>query len=334
MIEAVDCFKGYDGAPVLKGVSFRVKPGEIYGIIGPNGSGKSTLLRLISGVERADAGSVRIEGRAAESYSRRRLAQLMAVLEQEAIPPVGFTVRQVVEMGRFPHQDWLGRERRSGGEERGWAAAGEQREGGQGRVRTLDEGRLGDERRVQVTAEAKGEGEGQLQVIEGQRHGGEKQPQVTEGQKLLGGGVERFLDQVMERLGLTALADRTLDQVSGGERQRTALGKAMAQEPRVLLLDEPTTYLDIGYQLQMMDYVSRWNRENGLTVVAVLHDLNLAAQYCHRLLVLHQGRIVAEGTPAEIMDPALIGRVYGTVPAMVAHPVSGIPQILLQPEES
>lgn len=271
MIEALDCVKGYDGAPVLQGVSFRVKPGEIYGIIGPNGSGKSTLLRLISGVERADAGSVRIEGRAAESYSRRRLAQLMAVLEQEAIPPVGFTVRQVVEMGRFPHQDWLGRERRSGGEMRGRAASGEKR--------------------------------------------------------------DQFLDQVMERLGLAALADRTLDQVSGGERQRTALGKAMAQEPRVLLLDEPTTYLDIGYQLQMMDYVSRWNRENGLTVVAVLHDLNLAAQYCHRLLVLHQGRIVAEGTPAEIMDPALIGRVYGTVPAVVAHPVSGIPQILLQPAE-
>ncbi len=302
MIEAVNCVKGYDGAPVLQGVSFRVKPGEIYGIIGPNGSGKSTLLRLISGVERADGGSVRIEGRAAESYSRRRLAQLMAVLEQEAIPPVGFTVRQVVEMGRFPHQDWLGRERRSGGEARGWAASGEQREDGRGRIRTLDEGRLGDEGRVQV----------------------------SEGQK---GGVDRFLDQVMERLGLAALADRTLDQVSGGERQRAALGKAMAQEPRVLLLDEPTTYLDIGYQLQMMDYVSRWNRENGLTVVAVLHDLNLAAQYCHRLLVLYQGRIVAEGTPAEIMDPALIGRVYGTVPAVVAHPVSGIPQILLQPEE-
>ncbi len=319
MIEAVDCFKGYDGAPVLKGVSFRVKPGEIYGIIGPNGSGKSTLLRLISGVERADAGSVRIEGRAAESYSRRRLAQLMAVLEQEAIPPVGFTVRQVVEMGRFPHQDWLGRERRSAGEARGGAAPGKQREGGQGRVHTLNEGRLGDERRVQVNAEAKGEGEGQLQV--------------TEEQRRLSGGVDQFLDQVMERLGLEALAERTLDQVSGGERQRTALGKAMAQEPRVLLLDEPTTYLDIGYQLQMMDYVSRWNRENGLTVVAVLHDLNLAAQYCHRLLVLHQGRIVAEGTPAEIMDPALIGRVYGTVPAVVAHPVSGIPQILLQPEE-
>jgi iron complex transport system ATP-binding protein len=304
MIEAVDCFKGYDGTPVLQDVRFRVKPGEIYGIIGPNGSGKSTLLRLISGVERADAGEVRIEGRPAETYSRRRLAQLMAVLEQEAIPPVGFTVRQVVEMGRFPHQDWLGRERRSGGEARGWAAPGE---------------KVG--------------GEGQPLVTEGQKGGGEGQPLVTEGQKRLSGGVDRLLDQIMERLGLMALADRTLDQVSGGERQRTALGKAMAQEPRVLLLDEPTTYLDIGYQLQMMDYVSRWNRENGLTVVAVLHDLNLAAQYCHRLLVLHQGRIVAEGTPAEIIDPALIGRVYGTVPAVVAHPVSGIPQILLQPEE-
>lgn len=276
MIEAVDCLKDYDGAPVLQGVSFQVRPGEIFGIIGPNGSGKSTLLRLISGVERADGGSVRIEGLPVETYSRRKLAKLMAVLEQEAIPPVGFTVRQVVEMGRFPHQDWLGRERRTG-------------EGG--RVR------------------------------------------AAKAEKREDGGVDLFLDQVMERLGLTALADRTLDQVSGGERQRTALGKAMAQEPRVLLLDEPTTYLDIGYQLQMMDYVSRWNRENGLTVVAVLHDLNLAAQYCHRLLVLHQGRIVAEGTPAEIMDPALIGRVYGTVPAVVPHPVSGIPQILLQPAE-
>ena len=318
MIEAVDCFKGYDGTPVLQDVSFRVKPGEIYGIIGPNGSGKSTLLRLISGVERADAGEVRIEGRPAETYSRRRLAQLMAVLEQEAIPPVGFTVRQVVEMGRFPHQDWLGRERRSGGEARGWAAPGE---------------KVGGEGQPLVTEGQKGGGEGQPLVTEGQKGGGEGQPLVTEGQKRLSGGVDRLLDQVMERLGLMALADRTLDQVSGGERQRTALGKAMAQEPRVLLLDEPTTYLDIGYQLQMMDYVSRWNRENGLTVVAVLHDLNLAAQYCHRLLVLHQGRIVAEGTPAEIIDPALIGRVYGTVPAVVAHPVSGIPQILLQPEE-
>ncbi|MNY72965.1 Hemin import ATP-binding protein HmuV [compost metagenome] len=66
--------------------------------------------------------------------------------------------------------------------------------------------------------------------------------------------------------------------------------------------------------------------------MAVLHDLNLAAQYCHRLLVVHQGRIVAEGPPAEIMDPALISRVYGTIPAVVRHPVSGIPQILLQPE--
>lgn len=291
MIEAVDCFKSYDGAPVLQGVTFRVAPGEIYGIIGPNGSGKSTLLRLISGVERAETGSMRIEGRPAESYSRRKLAQLMAVLEQEAIPPVGFTVRQVVEMGRFPHQDWLGRDRSSRGDSP-----------------------LGNDNSI---GNVGGDGHS-LNAGRGERGSSS-------------GRVNQFLDQVMDRLGLMALAERTLDQVSGGERQRTALGKAMAQEPRILLLDEPTTYLDIGYQLQMMDYVSRWNRENGLTVVAVLHDLNLAAQYCHRLLVLHNGRIVAEGTPGEIMDPELIGRVYGTVPAMVSHPVSGIPQILLQP---
>lgn len=275
MIRVELCSKSYEGVPVLKDVSCTVNPGEIYGIIGPNGSGKSTLLRLVSGVERASSGSVRIEGRPVESYPRRRLAQMMAVLEQETIPAVGFTVRQVVEMGRFPHQDWLGRDR--------GAAGGAHRPGGSGHEPAH--------------------------------------------------GVDLLLDQVMDRLGLSALAERTLDQVSGGERQRTALGKAMAQEPRILLLDEPTTYLDIGYQLQMMDYVSRWNRECGLTVVAVLHDLNLAAQYCHRLLVLHNGRIEAEGTPGEIITPELIGRVYGTVPAVVPHPVSGIPQILLQPGE-
>lgn len=279
MIEVSQCCVAYDGTPVLEQISCAIRPGEIYGIIGPNGSGKSTLLRAMSGVEHPASGSVRVEGRETAAYSRRELARMMAVLEQEALPPVGFTVREVVEMGRYPHQDWLGRER--------------------SRRRPVNNG----------AAAAQGGSPGALAAED----------------------AEELLESIMTRLGLTKLADRTLEQISGGERQRVALGKAMAQEPRLLLLDEPTTYLDIGFQIQMMDYIRQWNRESGLTVVAVLHDLNLAAQYCQRLLVLKNGKMVAEGEPWSILQEELITGVYGTRPAIVRHPATGAPQILLQP---
>jgi iron complex transport system ATP-binding protein len=96
-------------------------------------------------------------------------------------------------------------------------------------------------------------------------------------------------------------------------------------------LDEPTTFLDIGYQIQMMDYIANWQKEAELTVVAVLHDLNLAAQYCSRLLVVHDGCAVAVGSPQEILRSDLIAKVYGTTPIILEHPVSGVPQLLLQP---
>jgi iron complex transport system ATP-binding protein len=143
----------------------------------------------------------------------------------------------------------------------------------------------------------------------------------------------QLLDQIIDKLDLHPLIDRTVDQLSGGERQRVALGKVMAQQPRLLMLDEPTTFLDIGYQIQMMDYIRSWQRESNLTVVAVLHELNLAALYCSRLLVVHEGNLVAIGTPEEILTSGLIAKVYGTEPIVLPHPVHKAPQILLQPGE-
>lgn len=257
MIEIRKACVSYGSRQVLRDVDCKVGKGEFYGIIGPNGSGKSTLLKLISGAEKADSGTVILNGRAIEEYSRRGLARLMSVLEQEALPPVGFTVREILEMGRYPHQNWLGRER---------------------------------------------------------------------------GSPEKLLRGIMEGLGLEELSERPVDRLSGGERQRVSLGRAMAQEPSLLLLDEPTTYLDIGYQLLMMDYVHGMNRKGGLTVVAVLHDLNLAAQYCDRIMVLKDGVPAAEGAPWEVLTPGLIEMVYGTKPLVVGHPVMGVPQVLLLPE--
>ncbi|MBB3109487.1 iron complex transport system ATP-binding protein [Paenibacillus phyllosphaerae] len=143
--------------------------------------------------------------------------------------------------------------------------------------------------------------------------------------------VSELLARTLAQTALTELADRSIDRLSGGERQRVALAKVMIQEPQLLLLDEPTTYLDIGYQVQLLDMVKSWQRQNRVTVVAVLHDLNLAAHYCDQLLVLQQGRIVATGSPEEVMVPSLIEQVYGTQAVIVNHPVTGKPQLLLQP---
>jgi iron complex transport system ATP-binding protein len=254
LVEHVD--KVFDGEQVLQNIGFEVEPGEFFGIIGPNGSGKSTLLRLISGVDPVTAGSIKLQGKPLAAYSRKELARWLAVLQQDALPPIGFTVREVVEMGRYPFQNWLGAD----------------------------------------TQDASG-----------------------------------LIEVIFEKLDLGPLLERTIELLSGGERQRVALAKVMAQQPALLMLDEPTTFLDIGYQIQMMDYIHRWQREANLTVVAVLHDLNLAAQYCSRLLVLREGRMVAIGTPEEIINSQLISEVYGTEPIVLQHPVTHAPQILLQP---
>ncbi|WP_081756855.1 ABC transporter ATP-binding protein [Gorillibacterium massiliense] len=244
------------GTEILKNIAFNVPTGVFYGIIGPNGSGKSTLLRAISGLAPEMKGTVRVEDKPVHSYSRKKRAQLVAVLAQEGLEPVEFTVREVLEMSRFPYQNWLGREK---------------------------------------------------------------------------GDSSRVIEAVMEKLSLAHLADRGIASLSGGERQRVALGRAMVQSPRLLLLDEPTTFLDIGHQVQMMDYVRKWQRESNLTAVAVLHDLNLAAQYCDRILVLHEGKVVHIGTPEETMREELIERVYGTRPTILPHPETGSPQLLLRP---
>ncbi|MDT0435524.1 ABC transporter ATP-binding protein [Streptomyces sp. NPDC005840] len=124
----------------------------------------------------------------------------------------------------------------------------------------------------------------------------------------------RAVDGALDRTGLTGLADRSWHTLSGGERQRAQIARALAQEPRELLLDEPTNHLDIQHQLDLLDLVA------GLpvTTIVALHDLNLAAMYCDRLLILRAGRVTAEGTPGDVLTPALIADVYG-VRAEVTH---------------
>jgi iron complex transport system ATP-binding protein len=247
--------KSYSQNKIFSDLNWTVERGQFWGIIGPNGCGKTTLLHLISGVEKLDEGQILLEGQSVHKYSRKSLAQKLAVLKQDGIPPLSYTVREVIEMGRFPFQSWLGKEQQE------------------------------------------------------QKHD--------------------VVDEILYLLDLKELASVPLHLLSGGQRQRVALGKVMAQQPKLILLDEPTTFLDLRYQMQFMELVAKWQREQGLTVIAVMHDLNLASLFCDQLLLLSQGGIYEKGDPAEVLSSEVIKSIYNVSSQVVTHPKYGLPQIML-----
>jgi len=134
--------------------------------------------------------------------------------------------------------------------------------------------------------------------------------------------------QAMERTSTQHLAERRIGELSGGEIQSIVIARALTQETEAILLDEPTANLDIGRQIEILDLIKGLCRENRLTVVAALHDLNLASHYCDRLVLINDSRIRAEGTPAEVISPENINEVYGSGSYVHTHPLSGLPAVL------
>lgn len=238
---------------ILKGVSLKIPEGMITGIIGPNGSGKTTLLKIISGIIRPSQGQVKLCKKPLEQYSRLEIARRIAFLEQNNIDSLPFTVREVVEMGRYP---WLK----------------------------------------------------PLASLNSKDH--------------------EIINQALHCFGLITKQEQVVEKLSGGERQLVSLARAMAQEPHILILDEPTTYLDIGHQSTVMQYLSNWHKEQGTTIIMVIHDLNLSGQYCNHLVVLDEGVFVMAGSKEEVLTEEMIAKTYRTHFAMVEHPESGVPQFL------
>jgi len=253
---------GYTGEipAIVQGLSLTVNPGEFLGIVGPNGSGKSTLVRALSRVLAPIRGTVLLSGRNLYTdLSARESARSVSTVPQSTTITFDFTVREIVEMGRAPHQS------------QSPFAQHTSRDG-------------------EIVAEA------------------------------------------MRKADVLGLADRIASTLSGGEQQRVLLARALAQEPEILLLDEPTSHLDLHHQTQVLRVVRHLTTEARIGTLAVLHDLNLAASYADRLLLMAGGRVVAVGTPAEVLTEANIQQAYGARVWVRCHPVSGRPIVLTLPD--
>ncbi|WP_258535062.1 ABC transporter ATP-binding protein [Streptomyces sp. PT12] len=139
---------------------------------------------------------------------------------------------------------------------------------------------------------------------------------------------ERVVVDSLAATGVTELADRYVDELSGGQRQRVWIAMALAQQTPLLLLDEPTTFLDIAHQIEVLDLCAHLHEEQGRTLVAVLHDLNHAARYATHLIALREGRVVAEGVPGDVVTAELVEEVFGLPCRVIDDPETGTPLVV------
>lgn len=150
-------------------------------------------------------------------------------------------------------------------------------------------------------------------------------------QKALSGWSKKDYDAVMEAMeimNVTTLANQNIDELSGGQRQRVWIAMALAQQTDILFLDEPTTFLDITYQVEILDLLTDLNRRHNTTIVMVLHDINLSARYADYLFAMNEGRLIAEGNPSQIITSELIENVFGMDCMVIEDPISHTPLVV------
>ncbi|WP_318617487.1 ABC transporter ATP-binding protein [Sporosarcina sp. YIM B06819] len=150
-------------------------------------------------------------------------------------------------------------------------------------------------------------------------------------QSLFSGWTKKDYEAVAEAMyimNITEFANRNIDELSGGQRQRVWIAMALAQQTDILFLDEPTTFLDITYQVEILDLLTDLNRKRGTTIVMVLHDINLAARYADHIFALRQGKLVAEGKPSNVITSDLIQDVFGLRCSVIKDPISGSPSVV------
>ncbi|MBM7703801.1 ABC transporter ATP-binding protein [Metabacillus iocasae] len=261
MIELQQVTGGYDKKhPTVQDISFTVQKGQFVTLLGPNGSGKTTIIRLLMNTIPLHKGNLLLEGKQIKSYSSIELAKKVAVMTQEHQMGLNFTVKEIVSLGRYPHQS------------SGWF-----------------------------------------------QHETKRDHEIVE--------------EMMTLTNVWQFRHHAFHELSGGEKQRVLLAKALAQEPEYLFLDEPTNHLDVRHAMELLQLLKRLQKERNLTILAILHDLNIASLFADECVLLKEGRIAEVGMERIFNEKEILQEVYDVELALVPHPIVGKPQVMFVPEE-
>ncbi len=236
LLEVKNLNKVYeDGYHAVRGVSFKLKPGKLVGLIGPNGCGKSTMMHCINRLINPSSGEIILDGKSVLEMNHSDVAKQISNVPPEVKGGFGLTVYETVMLGRYPFM-----------KNRWWESIEE----------------------------------------------------------------EEFIIEVLKAFGVDHLKNRPIQMLSSGEQQRVLIAKAYVQKPRLMLVDEPTSHLDMKYKLDVMEYLNAMAKKD-MTVLVAEHDISLMARYCDYCLIMKKGEIIAAGNPKEIITAELIEDVYG-----------------------
>lgn len=241
---------GYENTVIIENVSLEIPQNKISIFIGSNGCGKSTLLRSFARLLKPMNGNIILNGRNMSKISNKQIAKELAILPQTPVVSGSLTIRELVEMGRFPYQNW------------------------KNKLNDID---------------------------------------------------NKMVDKALKSTGMLDLSDRTLDSLSGGQRQRAWISMVLAQDTDIILLDEPTTYLDITYQIEILDLLYKLNKEEGKTIVMVLHDLNLSCRYADHIIAINNKTIYKQGSPEEVITPKTVRDIFDLKCDIVQDPIYKTP---------
>lgn len=226
----------YKKINVINDLNIVIKKNKITALIGSNGSGKSTILKALARIIKPSKGDVYLNGKSIYQYTSKEVAKLLSILPQSSEAPLDFSVLQLVQLGRFPNQNFMG---------------------------SLN------------------------------KHDHEK------------------IEWALHSTDMFNLKDRKLSELSGGQKQRAWISMALAQGGDYLFLDEPTTYLDMKHQIEVLNVLKKLNENEKKTIVMVLHDINQAAKFAHHIIAIKKGKIYFEGSIPEIMNAQRIESIFG-----------------------
>jgi iron complex transport system ATP-binding protein len=262
IIDIKDLFFSYSNNPelsgyVLENINLSIAEREFVSIHGPNGSGKTTLLKLISGIRKAQQGTIKIFNSPVGNYNPRELARKIAFVSQKVDSVFAYTVYEVVAMGRTPYLNFMGIESETDHD---------------------------------------------------------------------------LIRSTLEMMELDRISDQCINSISGGEAQRAFIARALVQEPEIILLDEPSSHLDLKHQVEIYTILSRLNKEENKTIIIVSHDLNLSGIYTDRAIFMKRGKIFQDGSIKELYSRENISEVFG-VECEVINDETGkfTPHIFLRP---